>query len=132
MNSPESPSPNETEKIKEYSSFDDIPNDPRSEGLRPDHGYAGGDPDEIIVVSGIKYRKIVAMRAYNQRGDGVITLNRPYTEKEYFSHSTVDVGPGPGWDQLMTYLRDLGIFDFDPDHLSDLPFYRLQPVEQKG
>ncbi len=118
-------------EIKQFKRFEDIPGNPGQEGLRPGQRYAGGNPGEIIIVAGKKYKKEIAMRSFAQRGDGKITLDRPYTEKEYFSHSTRGIGSGPGWDSRGRYLQDgWGISDLDPRHLSDLPLYDLVPLEE--
>lgn len=116
---------------KQFEGFEDIPSDPKQEGLRPEQKYAGGNPSEIIIVDGKKYRKEISMRCLIRRGDGKILLNRPYTEREYFSHSTERVGPGPGWDSRGGYLqKGWSIADLDPRHLSDLPLYDLIPLEK--
>ena len=57
-------------------------------------------------------------------------MDRPYTEKEYFSNHAEVVGPGPGWDLRLAYLRDMNIVDLDSDRLSDLPLYRLVPIDE--
>jgi hypothetical protein len=54
----------------------------------------GGDPEEIIVIDGEKYRKKIIMQSLQHPG-------KPITEKEYYYH------PGPGWDLYNTYLRAL-------------------------
>ncbi len=118
------------EQPKSFDSFDDIPKDPKQEGLRPDRQYAGGPPDETISVAGKKYKKQAALTAYIRDFTGQTAQTRPYTEKEYYSHSTEGVGPGPGWDFRRGYMKDgWGIDDGDPSRLSDLPLYELVPVE---
>lgn len=128
MDNPEKQSLREEVGKKHLKSFEDFASDPKQEGLRPRGYFAGGDPDEIIVIGGKEYVKIVPIRV-SSRGSG---KGRPYTEKEYWSHETPDVGPGPGWDFIGGYLqKGWGIIDLDPEHLSDLPFYRLEPKEQE-
>jgi len=133
MNNPEIPK----RKTRSFDSFEDFSTDPKQEGLRPNNFYAGGDSDEIIIVNGREYRKEVALRAFHRRGDGTVTIDRPYTEVEYFNHSTEDVGPGPGWDRRRWYLKgmedkgcNITASSLDPKQLSDLPLYKLIPVEQ--
>lgn len=124
------PLPDEV-KEKRFDSFDDIPSDPKAEGLRPGRRYAGGAPDEIIIVAGKRYKKEISCRAYDETASGVVILDRPYTEREFFSHDTEGVGFGPGWDIRWSYLKDgWGIHDGDPNHLSDLPFYELIQIEE--
>jgi len=122
---------NETSQIKKeklFKNFEEISNGPKAEGLRPGKKYAGGDPDEIIIVDGIRYRKEVALMARYRLGYNSEEITRPYTEKEFFSHSTEDIGPGPGWDFRFDYLRK-GWGIMDHNQLSDLPFYDLKRVE---
>jgi len=118
------------EKIKRFGGFNEIPSDPKAEGLRPGKRYAGGDPDEIIIVDGKKFRKEIAIKARIRNFGGQIISERPYTEKEYYSHSTDGVGPGPGWDYASHYLMEgWKITRKDPERLSDLPLYNLEPIE---
>ncbi|MBU0612598.1 hypothetical protein KKB10_01145 [Patescibacteria group bacterium] len=108
------------ENVREFPSADEIPVDPKAEGLRPHGRYAGGDPNEIIVIAGVGYRKRIASeKNLGPRDDRVI----PETERDYYQH------PGPGWDFRNGYLRaGWGITDMDADHLSDLPLYELVEI----
>ena len=118
------------ENIKQFESFKDIPKDPKQEGLRPNQRYAGGYPEEIIAVAGKNYKKEISLNAFVER-NGRVLINRPFTEKEYYSHSTDEIGPGPGWDMRRYYLEDgWDITDGNPKHLSDLPLYNLVPIEE--
>lgn len=131
MLNPETPDNHKTARSKEYRDFDEIPKDPKQDGLRPGRFYAGGDSNEVIVVGGKKYRKEIACSAFLKDGSGRVILDRPYTEKEYFSHHTDDIGPGPGWDFRLAYLEDMHIADLDSDCFSDLPLYRLVPIDEQ-
>lgn len=103
------------ENVVEFGSFDEIPTDPKEEGLRPYGKYAGGDADEIIVVDGVRYRK---KPAWTVRGV-------PALERHYYQH------PGPGWDTRNSYLLNgWDIDDMDAEHLSDLPLYNLEIIEE--
>lgn len=121
MHNPESIPQTEGNK-KEFSSWDELPSSSMEEGLRPYQKYAGGDPDEIIIVAGVKYRKEIAYT--KQMGGGKM---EPATEKDYFNH------PGPGWDAFTAgYLEDFGLKGTeirDPENLSDLILYRLVEIE---
>jgi len=120
------------ETSKKFDSFNDIPKDPKQEGLRPRHRYAGGSPDEKIEVAGKLYKKkpafIVRSQSWNKEK---VPKDRPYTEKEFFSNETQGVGPGPGWTEFRYYLfENWGIRDHDLRRLSDLPLYVLIPNEE--
>ncbi|MDQ7815169.1 MAG: hypothetical protein RDU25_05195 [Patescibacteria group bacterium] len=118
------------EQTKSFNSFDEISKDPKHEGLRPDRQYAGGHPDETVIIAGKRYKKRPALTVETNSQDED-NQRRPYTEKEYYSHSTPGVGPGPGWDFRRSYLEDgWNIDDGKPDHLSDLPLYELISDEE--
>lgn len=54
-----------------------------------------------------------------------------YTVRQYYSHSTQEKGPGPGWDNKVTTLEKYGVDD--PSKLPDEPYRRieLEPVEKE-
>lgn len=119
------------EKIREFKSFDEIPSDPKTEGLRPWQHYAGGDPEEIIVVNGVRYKKKLVADTYLSRQDKLI----PMTEKQYYSHSFEQSDGswscGPAWGRHVQYLYEGWKSHGDPALLSDLPFYNLVSIEEK-
>lgn len=114
----------EQEKIKEFDNWEQIPNNPKEEGLRLGNRYCGGDPNEIIIVAGKRYRKEIIMEAEKKNEAGI---GDAYTEAQYFSHETDGVGPGPGWDSRMVYTSqtwpEAGWLE--PADLADLPYYQL-------
>jgi len=162
MENPESliPQPEEAgenppeEKIKRFERGDQYPEDPKQEGLRPEGGeylqeyweegeeepplaeyrYAGGDQDEIIEINGIKYRKLPIMMTPSHLRDSR-KRNRPYTEKEYYSHFTDGVGAGPGWDFHQHYIREAGWWNIikevhRTEGLSDLSLWGLVRIKE--
>jgi len=75
----------------------------------------GGDPNAVVVLEGKNYRKIPT----------------GYTEKQYYSHSTPEKGPGPGWDFHINYLEIRGLSQRDGlEKLSDEPLYSLDLIEK--
>ena len=78
------------------------------------HSSPESPEDEYKVVDGVTYRKV----------------DTGYTIRQYFSHSTPEKGPGPGWDYRMTMLPKLGIDPFTED-LPDDPYYEWQEVENE-
>lgn len=122
----------EQPSIKEFTSFDEISADPKAKGLRPWHKYAGGQPDEIIIVAGVKYRKESVADIYLSRTGE----SKPMTESQFFSHSFEQADGswscGPGWDSHVKYLME-GWWkqNIKPSDLSDLPLYNLVPIDEK-
>lgn len=126
----DAPSPEKaTKKIKKIANPHEYPDDPKVEGLRPGMRYAGGDPDEIIVIDQKKYRK---KPLFSAKGldDGIAREEGSATEAEYYSHA------GPGWDGRSGYSEELLSADgtrehhfggriFDPEILSNLILYKL-------
>lgn len=123
-----------SERIKRYDSWEEIPSDPKIEGLRVGKRYVGGDPDEIIEIDGVRYRKKSLDVCVGKEN-----IKRPYTEREYYSHFTDGVGPGPGWDSQVRYIGELDrlggwglkFSQMDPSCLANLPLYDLVPVDEK-
>jgi hypothetical protein len=56
--------------------------------------------DEYKIIDGVKYRKV----------------DTGYTIREFYSHSTPEKGPGPGWDSKMHAFKKYGV-----DDVSELP-----------
>lgn len=69
-------------------------------------------------------------------------LDTGYTLRQYYAHSTVEKGPGPGWDTrtrlldndwtMKTFGRtfsDKEVWNIDSTQLPDLPFGRWVQVE---
>lgn len=54
--------------------------------------------------------------------------NTGYTLRQYFSHSTPEKGPGPGWDTRLPTLEKYGVKD--PKDLPDEPYFRWELVEE--
>ncbi|MEK7077109.1 MAG: hypothetical protein AAB967_02660, partial [Patescibacteria group bacterium] len=64
-----------------------------------------------------------------------------YTMRQWYSHSTPEKGPGPGWDMFVANqefvakkcgieLKTLSdVLRFKPDDLPDEPYYYWEPVE---
>lgn len=80
---------------------------------------------EILEIGGRKFRRVPS----------------DYTIREYFSHTTPEKGPGPGWDSRMRLLEEeyarqhcKRTFSknevFEPTLLPDEPYYHLEPIEQ--
>ncbi len=75
---------------------------------------AGEASKELRVIDGISYHKI----------------HSGYTIREYFSHSTEERGPGPGWDHRWFILPKLGVDPTtNPRTWPDEPYYIWEPVE---
>lgn len=86
-------------------------------------------PQEFVEINGKKYRKV----------------DSGYTVREYFSHSTEEKGPGPGWDSRGALLDDewaqsrIGrtfsneeVYGSPRTLLPDTPYYRLEAVEEEA
>lgn len=62
------------------------------------------------------------------RDDGrlyrVVKRDTGYTVREYYSHSTPERGPGPGWDFRWPVLETYGVKE--PSELPDQPHYVLE------
>jgi len=50
-----------------------------------------------------------------------------YTVRQYFSHSTPEKGPGPGWDFHMRALEEYQVTRVED--LPDLPHFRFEEVK---
>ncbi|MBU1180189.1 hypothetical protein KJ885_04555, partial [Patescibacteria group bacterium] len=70
--------------------------------------------EETKIVDGKKYRKVFS----------------GYTLRQYFSHSTPEKGPGPGWDTKRRMLEKYNVDE--PSELPDEPFYVWEPVEDEA
>ena len=68
---------------------------------------------EEKVVDGVKYRKATS----------------GYTMRQWFSHSTPEKGPGPGWDSRWSALEKYNVKE--PSELPDEPYYIWKKVEDK-
>jgi hypothetical protein len=73
---------------------------------------------------------------FNQEGkekivDGILyrKVNTGYTLRQYFSHSTPEMGPGPGWDARQKILEQYGVDD--PSALPDEPYYIWEEIDDK-
>ncbi|HOX60728.1 MAG TPA: hypothetical protein PLV72_01830 [Candidatus Magasanikbacteria bacterium] len=95
-----------------------------SEVNRPEH------IEEIIK----DYNKDVITAGDTVRFEGKLyrAVNQPtgYTIREYYSHSTESMGPGPGWDTHLTALQKYGV-----SSVADLPdephtTLELLPIEE--
>ena len=64
-----------------------------------------------------------------------------YTVRQYYSHSTLEKGPGPGWDTFVHAkeriaeeygidLPGLSILRFKPENLPDEPHYMWHKVKE--
>ncbi len=82
--------------------------------------------EDIKVIDGKKCRRV----------------NSGYTIRQYYSHSTPEKGPGPGWDFRKSLLDDNYAMEqfgrtftekevYGPDQLPDDPFYNWEPIEEK-
>jgi hypothetical protein len=77
--------------------------------------------DEIKIVDGKKYKKVYT----------------GYTVRQYFSHNTIEKGPGPGWDTLNAdreaIAKKFGIDKtwIEPEDLPDEPYYTWKQVEEQ-
>jgi len=67
--------------------------------------------DEEKIIDGVKCRKI----------------DSGYTLRQYFSHSTSEKGPGPGWDSRWRVLEKYDVKD--PSELPNDPYYVWEEVE---
>lgn len=82
--------------------------------------------EETRIIDGKKYRKVFS----------------GYTVRQYYSHSTPEKGPGPGWDFFIADQEELiekyGIkfktsldrMRFKPENLPDEPYYEWEEVEE--
>ena len=68
---------------------------------------------EIVEIEGKRYRKV----------------DTGYTIKQYFSHETVEKGPGPGWDFRHGMLKEMGIDSFRPETWPDTPYFKLTEIK---
>jgi hypothetical protein len=68
--------------------------------------------DEVKVIGGVTYRKV----------------DSGYTVRQYFSHSTPEKGPGPGWDHHLRILEKYHVEN--PAELPDEPYYLWEEVEE--
>lgn len=66
---------------------------------------------EEKIVDGRKYRKVFS----------------GYTIRQFFSHTTPEKGPGPGWDTRWELLKKYNITE--PSQLPDEPYYVWEEVE---
>ncbi len=130
----EIPLPKEfTEKIKRFAKPNEYPDDPKAEGLRPRLKYAGGDPNEIVIIAGIRFKK---QPVFPGKDLGDDRGHEGYaTEAEHYSHA------GVGWDSFISVSKELCTQDstreqnrdiriIDPSDLSDLVLYKL--VQEKN
>ncbi|MBI4119111.1 MAG: hypothetical protein HY452_02515 [Parcubacteria group bacterium] len=65
----------------------------------------------IKIIDGKKYRRV----------------STGYTMREFFSHETLEKGPGPGWDSRWKVLEEYGVDH--PSKLPDEPYYQWELVE---
>jgi len=82
--------------------------------------------EEIRIIDGKKYRKVPS----------------GYTVRQYYSHETLEKGPGPGWDIFSAAKEDIAkrygfeftqpgdSFNFSPQDLPDEPLYLWEEVEE--
>jgi hypothetical protein len=63
--------------------------------------------------------------------DGVTYRWQPTgrTIRQYFSHFTEGIGPGPGWDTNQYVLEAFGVDD--PEELPDTPYYSWLPIQEQ-
>lgn len=72
------------------------------------------EPTEKIkekIIDGKKYRKI----------------DTGFTVRQFYSQSTPEKGPGPGWDTRWKMLQKYGVND--PSELPDEPYYTWEEIE---
>ena len=62
------------------------------------------------------------------RGKRFVRRPTGYTIREFFSHSTPEKGPGPGWD-TRHWLDDIGLDSWNPETLPDDPYFVYDPEE---
>ncbi len=67
-------------------------------------------PEEIVERGGKKFRRV----------------NSGYTIRQYFSHSTPEKGPGPGWDMHQYKLDEYDVNS--TSQLPDEPYYYLEEI----
>ena len=67
---------------------------------------------EIKIFEGKKYRKV----------------DSGYTVRQFYSHETLEKGPGPGWDFRWGVLERYGVDE--PSELPDEPYYNWVLVEE--
>ena len=65
------------------------------------------------IIDGVKYRIIPS----------------GYTLRQYFSHSTPEKGPGPGWDTRLSVLEKYNVDE--PSELPDETYYVWEEVEDE-
>lgn len=71
------------------------------------------EQEEVKIIDGKKYHKVFS----------------GYTIRQFFSHHTLEKGPGPGWD---TRWEILGKYNIDnPSKLPDEPYYKWKLVEDE-
>lgn len=68
---------------------------------------------EIKIVDGKKYRRV----------------DSGYTLRQYFSHESIEKGPGPGWDFRRDILEEHGVNE--PSELPDEPYYQWELIEDE-
>jgi len=71
-----------------------------------------GTDAETRIIDGKKYRRVPS----------------GFTLRQYYSHSTPEKGPGPGWDTRFRALEKYGVSD--PAQLPDEPHYDWELVEE--
>lgn len=77
--------------------------------------------EEVRVIEGKKYRKVFS----------------GYTVRQYYSHETLEKGPGPGWDRFAgapdEIAKKYGVHkpaeQISPNDLPDEPLYLWEEVE---
>lgn len=62
------------------------------------------------------------------RGKKFVRRPTGYTIREFFSHSTPEKGPGPGWDTRLK-LERMGLDPWDTESLPDDPYFVYDPEE---
>jgi len=95
-------------------------------GFKPskDAGVENPQPGDVKIVDGIKYQ-------YKKS---------KYSLRQFYSHETPEMGPGPGWDVRMGLLNDEWAMKnfgrtfsakevFNPSLLPDLPMYEWSMVD---
>lgn len=70
--------------------------------------------EEIKIIDGIKYKRV----------------DSGYTIRQYFSHSTPEKGPGPGWDTRSKVLEQYRVDE--PGDLPNEPYYQWEEVDDEG
>ena len=95
-------------KPKEYS----LPAEYAEKRKRIAEILANTDEGETVIINGERYQKEDA----------------GYTIRQYFSHSTPEKGPGPGWDGRWSTLKEYGVKE--ASDLPDEPYYLLTRIEE--